>query len=118
MSAEDEDALAPAMSEFVRLCLPEEKEGSVHPLPFLRVVSEEGRMVRLCPRSWPNEVWSNLIIEQIVADTSGMQPRFWHNELPWLMQPAVYTDCVFVVSEAKKVAEDYEREQKERRDGV
>jgi hypothetical protein len=86
----------------------------IHPRAFLRVESGTKRRT-LCPHSFPIETWARLAMEQVVSDTSGMQPRWLYNELPWLKQPAIYTDCVSVVQRAKKVADDWIAERNKKR---
>lgn len=90
----------------------------LHPRAFLRGEVEDDRgkkrRVSICPHSWPAPSWVSLIVEQILMDTSGMQPRFWYNDLPWLLQPAVYTDCYMIVQEARAIADRWIEEKRER----
>lgn len=46
-----------------------------------------------------------------------MQPRFWHNDKPWLLQPALYCECHGAVTQARKVADEWEEKKKKKPEG-
>ena len=86
----------------------------LHPRALLRAVVD-GQRRQLCPHSWPTPTWARAVIEQVVMDTSGMQPRFLHNDLPWLMQPSIYVDGVMTVQNAKSIADEWIEETKKKK---
>lgn len=81
------------------------------PRAFIRAV-KDGKRSNICPSSWPTPAWARLIVEQVAFDLSGMQPRLYYNDLPWVEQPAIYTDCFQIVGKAKSVATDWSDERK------
>lgn len=109
---ESEEVLPERFSEFLSVVFePRDDFRQLDPLPFLRTFSGD-RKRNICPGSWPTQPWERAIIEQIVADTSGMQPRFWYNEKPWLLQPAIYCECHMAVQSARKIADEWEEKNK------
>lgn len=75
------------------------------PRALLRFQTAEGGAPRaLCPHSYPAETWARLALEQVLMDTGGMQMRYLYNDRPWLEQPALYTDVVGVVQDARSIA--------------
>ena len=97
------------------------KHPGVHldPRAFLRIrtsATSDSRPRTLCPFSFPVEAWAKLALEQVLQDTSGMQPRYLKNDLSWLEQPAIYTDVVGVVSEARAVAAKWTEEKRKKED--
>lgn len=115
---DSEEGLADALSEFTAKVFAAIGRPGVdlHPRAFRRAVVN-GSRGHLCPSSFPAPAWVSLVIEQVSFDLAGMQPRLLYNDRPWLEQPAIYTDCYQVVAHAKKVADDYLKESKEKGSG-
>lgn len=112
-----EEDLPAALSEFTRRFFGEvmKRPGvELDPRAFLRsrTSPSDKRPRSLCPFSYPAETWVRLAIEQVTMDTSGMQVRYLRNDLPWLEQPAVYTDVVQVVQNARGIAQKWIEERK------
>jgi hypothetical protein len=115
---ESKAEMLPALTEFTEQVFAVLKRPGVqvHPRAFLRV--KRGRKVgTFCPASFPTPAWARAVIEQITMDISGMQPRFFYNEKPWLEQPAIYCSCYMVVSEAKRLVDDWLEERRKKREG-
>jgi len=111
--------MLPQLTEFTESVFTELKRPgvSVHPRAFLKVRKGESRKtVPFCPASFPAPGWVRAVIEQISMDISGMSPRFFYNDKPWLEQPAIYCVCYIIVSEAKKVVDDWLEERKKKRE--
>ena len=116
VEVESEEALPFALTEFTRKVFEVLGRPGVHlhPRAFLRAVVG-GKRQRVCAASWPTPMWARLIIEQISFDTAGMQPRLLYNDLPWLAQPAIYTQCYGIVLHAKSVAQEWLDDAKKRK---
>lgn len=110
------ERLADAMDEFTHRhvgAVLKQPGVRIHPLAFMRVKSVQGGPPRqLCPFSFPADTWAELALEQVLMDTGGMQVRYLHNDRPWLEQPAIYTDVVSVVQEARSVADEWLKDKK------
>jgi len=114
---ESKAEMLPRLTEFTEKVFTElNRPGvAVHPRAFLRV--KQGRKrVPICPASLPVPRWARAVVEQISMDISGMQPRFFYNDRPWLEQPAIYCVCYIAVTEAKQVVDDWLEERRKKRE--
>lgn len=89
-----------------------------HPRAFMRLKVGKRRGGALCPASFPTPSWARAVIEQIAVDTSGMQPRFFYNDRAWLEQPAIYCNCYFIVTEAKRIVDEWVEDRKRMKKGA
>lgn len=117
VEVKNEEGLEAACTDFTRKIFRVLKRPGVelHPRALLRAVVD-GQRRQLCPHSWPTPNWARAVIEQVVMDTSGMQPRFLHNDLPWLMQPSLYVDAVMTVQGAKSVVDEWVEDNKKKKE--
>jgi coproporphyrinogen III oxidase-like Fe-S oxidoreductase len=82
----------------------------------MRLKTGKRRGGAICPASFPIPGWARAAVEQIAVDVSGMQPRFFYNDRPWLEQPAIYCSCYFVVTEAKRIVDEWVDDRKKKRE--
>lgn len=114
---ETEESLAEACTEWTARVFQELLQRpavTLHPRALLRFRTKSGqpRPRSLCPHSWPMQTDVRLALEQITMDASGMQVRYLHNELPWLEQPAIYTDVFMRVQGARAIFREWDEARK------